>query len=282
MATRFPAPKMLASAAFAFLLLAAPASVSFAQDDGDSTGGGPPPAEDTSVYQETPVIQGREASFSLSAFWSGGWAVLSTGTLDYEGNIDIDLDGVDETEMSFKADGEWELAFLRGGIRMEIGRKTMRFRMDLFYQTILARFVSDGKTDVDFYNTSSGSWNVPDSTARNSFHLAGGGIALGFDAFIIVARSAKGLDGVPKVALGPTVGLCIHLSAGQDTVEKFYAGYAAVDLGVGFKARFLNHIEVFAEGGAYAGATVGAGDEVNLAVAPGLCLRCCLGFGFCF
>ncbi len=268
---------------FALALAASPA---FAQGNGEG-GSDPldpnkPAAEDTSVYQETPVIQGREASFSIAAFWSCAYSFLSSGTLDFEGEIDTDSDGLDDTEMDFQADGEWELAYLRGGVRMEIGRKTVKFRMDVFYQSILARFESDGKTSVEYYSSGPGSWTVNDSTVRNPFHLQGGGISLGFDMFFAVLEAGKGLDGVPRIALGPTAGLCIHLSGGVDGDEKFYAGFAGIDVGAGFKARFLNLLEVFAEIGLYGGATIGFSEEVNLAVAPGLCWRCCLGFGFCF
>ncbi len=286
--------KFLLALMFFPVLFAIPAVPALGQDPGKDQGGdktgmealdqggkAQEKVEDTSVYEEQPVVQAQDASISISAFWSGAYAFLSNGTMDFDGNTDLDHDGTDDTEMQYEADGAWELAYLRGGVRLEVGKKTAKFRLDLFYQRILARFESDGKTSIDYYNSGSGNWTAANSTAYTAYHLQGGGITVGLDLFF-AARTAIGANGVSRFAVGPTLGFGIHLSAGHDSDEGFNAGYVALDVDLGVKVRVLNLLEFFAEIGLYGGAMIGIGDEVNMAVAPGICWRAALGFGFCF
>lgn len=247
------------------------------------TGAAPPAEEDTSVYTDAPVAAPviRNRGSSITLFWSGAYSASGAGTLSYDGTLDLDGDGVDETDQEYEADGEYALALLRSGIRFEFGRRVFKFRLALFGQRMFGRFLSDGRTDVDYINHPvHGTATLTGLTVSESFDALGGGLEVGFQTFLPI-HLARRPEGVSQFTMGPLIGLVFHLSGGYDDGTSFGGGYAGLDLDLGWKFQILNRLSVYLEFGVYGGFAGGTGGGVKTAVSYNACWKLGLGFGLC-
>jgi hypothetical protein len=228
----------------------------------------PTEGEDPTVYEEKPIRnQLFERKLFLSAFWSGALSLVKPGTLDFDGIIG----GNDAT---YEADGDWDLYVARAGVRMEFGRRTMRFRLGLFFQRLFADFESDGKTTID-YDSQPDAYN---RTVLRSLDTAGGGLELGFCGFFRF-HVARGPDGVGRLITGPTISFAVHLSGLYDSAATVGGGFGGLDFAVGWRFLLWNRLVVFTEFGVVGGFLIGAGGEIDLALAYGVSWKGLLGLG---
>jgi hypothetical protein len=267
---RVGAPLLLVIAAL--VLASAPSRAEAEEGSSESTAS--ESGEDMSVYEEEAPVQGRQRASCFSFF-------MGFASSFYAGSATLPFDGSWKGAIAeYEAEGEWNLDLYRGGLRVDVGKKTVKFKLGLFGQRTMAEFTSDGSTLIDYKDGAL--TDETDQTVVENFTLLGGGLELGVNIFIAFKLAKSETSGVPQFVFGPTIGMAINLSGGFDREVNFGGGFAALDVCVGLKFRLFNIMVIYGEVGGFGGAFIAGGGDFDMTVGSGCLWKAQAGLGVAF